>query len=78
MKTINLDMRPKVLEKAIHELIYSQEEFITALPLGKHIEEVLSVYGKPTKPNSYILDMGCGFQPYATLFYQFGYINHET
>jgi hypothetical protein len=69
MKNISLDMRPKVLEKAIHELMYPQEEFIITLLWEKHVEEVLSVYAKPTISNSYVFDLRCGLQPYATLFY---------
>ena len=64
--------RAKLIERTNYKPSAPCEEFIVPL-LRKHIEHVLSNYGKPSKLNAIVLDVGCGSQPFRKELEKLGY-----
>lgn len=65
--------RPTIINRPTYEPSGEAEEFIVPL-LRNQIEYVLATYGKPKSNNPYVLDVGCGRQPFRQKLEEIGYI----
>ena len=65
-------MRQSVFERTRYAPSLPQEEFIVPL-LRREIESCIERYATPARGAAKAIDIGCGGQPYLTLFEQVGY-----